>query len=449
MSENQNIYWNKFENALKLLIFKTQKVLNDFYNDNNYPTTERFAWLGNGGALTGKEIELNEHFLAVWNAEKEIESLHEYQTLINTVSNDTNLNNLLNGYEITNNSFHQIDLREYIKSILSEYFTHLELSKLNEDEFFRYFFVELKNILTATEFEVTFVAHLQGFLSDIDEININNRIKLKKLSLVESNDLYGDESFYVNSNYIRYMHVLTSKCTYYRKFQKNNPDGHIATFPEKDILSGFDETLDILRIYKSGYINIDRILNYRVKWDSIYLMSGSIKSTETLIDKEYYISKNEMVDLETFFDNYKSLFQSTNKKFINSFKWLSNSSTKTNIDDRFLDYMIVLEALYLENRAELAFLLALRIAYYLEDEYLKRNYLFELIKKAYRIRGDMVHQGISLPEQVETNNRKLSGKKFVDEISNVVYRTIKKIILNSKQKFPVNADEWNKIILSG
>ena len=111
--------------------------------------------------------------------------------------------------------------------------------------------------------------------------------------------------------------------------------------------------------------------------------------------------------------------------------------------------MIVLEALYLEERMELSYRLPLRIAFFLEDEYLKRNNVFQLIREAYKIRSKMVHDGIPLPEQVKINNSTMPRKRFVDDISNVVYRTIYKIISNFDPKFPLKSEEWDKIILSG
>lgn len=72
-------------------------------------------------------------------------------------------------------------------------------------------------------------------------------------------------------------------------------------------------------------------------------------------------------------------------------RWIKSKHPYASLPDRFIDLRIALEALYLEDRAELGYRLATNAAWYLGRDVDERATYFSTAKKAYNRASDAVH----------------------------------------------------------
>lgn len=452
MHRRNTIRWPRFKESLNTYAFASLQVIQGcFPNEGDYPTTYRWEWLDRSGGLHGEYVALNDHRLAVLGQEKELKKLPEYQNLLEVISQESKLSYFLNGYVVTNNMVSRIDAKSIIQTFLTEFFNRLEKSD-DGTGIFEEFYSEFESALTRTEIEIQVLAHLHGLYSDLETFNLENDIDLKKLSLSELNKVFGDYSFYSDSNYTTHPYALISSCKYRRSIQREYPKKTDSNFPENEVIRKMYEILGILRLYENGFIDIDRIIITPKNWeiDTYGGMQG--KSIDFFVHDGFNLYHDKIESFSKFYDSFKSSRSTALKKFRNAFRWLANSSTKRNDGDKFLDYMIVLESLYLEDRIELSYRLPLRVAYFHESEYSKRDNVFSLLRKAYKVRSEMIHDGIPLPTRLQIKSYEKSYEIrhdiFLEEIAKIVYKTIRRIVFSQGNGFPSKA-EWDKLILSG
>lgn len=447
-SSQASICWPKFKQALKEFVFVAVDLVNSaFESPKEYPKSVRWEWREG----LGDEREIKNHKLAVWRIERQLAKLAEYQQLLKVIGEERNLKSYLNGYEITGHSTSHIEEKYILQNFLSEFLSKIE-SKNNKSQCYCQLYPEFESALARTEIEIQIIAHLQGFYSNIESYQINDEIELKKLSWSELNELYGEEAFYREGSYHKYRHMLKSTCKWKRSISSTYPSQTEASFPEQDVINRMQTIVEIMRTFAPGYLNIDNTSYSPVKFEINSHGGGSISSTETLFGDPIVINTSDLEEFEQYYKKYLEFKPSENKKLSNAFRWLSNSSIKKNLDDKFLDYMIVLESLYLEERNELAYRLPLRAACLLEKDYLERNKTFRLLRKGYSLRSSMVHDGKLIPREIKIDTpdftRTYRNEDFVNEISSIVYRTIRKIVISGGDDFPSNSDDWDKLILS-
>jgi len=444
--------WDRFNNLLKDFTFSAaQTINNNLVSTGYYPKITQWIWHQDKyGYLRIKETEVKEHSLAVFECQEIIEELDEYKALISFIRSDNALDNIMNGFEVFSDYGSTIRDKFVVLRFLEEYLTriadnHDTVSCYNE------LYSDFKLALERKKLKRKVVAHLQGLISDIDEYKFKNGIMLKKFSFNDLNDTY-KENFYVKGMYSRYGFFLTSIYTTPRKIFKSKPSKLKLYSTRHDVVSKMESIVNLLRLFKPGYIEIDHILDTFVNFEIDNHTRGQGKNSEEFACNPLLFNKNELNKFEKFYNNYERLKTSENKKFDNSFRWLSNISTKQNKEDRFLDYMIVLESFYLEGKQEFAYRLALRVAYTLGADFTSRIKYFRIVKKAYDLRSKMVHQGKSLPKKIEFRdkdfNKSFSKENFIDNIEEIIYLTVEKIV-NEYTKFPVISSNWDKLILSG
>jgi len=97
-------------------------------------------------------------------------------------------------------------------------------------------------------------------------------------------------------------------------------------------------------------------------------------------------------------------------------------------EERIIDYMIALEALYTGDIQELAYKLALRAAFFLGKTKEDRNNIFDILKKAYTVRSQIVHGQEPKDEFILQTGRTLDIYGLAKEAEEILRQSIKKLI---------------------
>jgi hypothetical protein len=95
---------------------------------------------------------------------------------------------------------------------------------------------------------------------------------------------------------------------------------------------------------------------------------------------------------------------------------------------QLIDLMIAFEALYIADDKELGYKMAARSSFLLGETPEQRNRIFLILKKAYDLRGKVVHGG-DLPDRIEiSKGSQLSSLEFASEIRGFLRHSIKRFI---------------------
>lgn len=120
-----------------------------------------------------------------------------------------------------------------------------------------------------------------------------------------------------------------------------------------------------------------------------------------------------------------------------------DSHHRVNQEDQLLDLVIALEALYGGERDQ-AGDVALRAAHRLQDEYDSKAEPYEVVRRAYKGRNNVVHANR------RSHGVKASIQLAIDQLlgtSEVVTRAIRRELLG-RERGDVDALDWNRIVLN-
>lgn len=181
----------------------------------------------------------------------------------------------------------------------------------------------------------------------------------------------------------------------------------------------FDNVVTSLRILKSS--GIYRSEEIKTEPITFHPMSGT--SVRQPLHKTVATGEKcslDASDIDELNDIYKHVESEKNTRFIVATRRLSSGNERPGLEDKLIDYMIGLEALYLpDGNQELSFRLGLRTALVLETEAKKQKETFNFVKQAYNTRSSIVHGSKykldeTIIERVEGMLR-LSIKKWIED----------------------------------
>ena len=152
----------------------------------------------------------------------------------------------------------------------------------------------------------------------------------------------------------------------------------------------FDQVINSLRILKLSGVYRD----HRIKTEQITFHPLSGTSTRspffenTVLGEKCKIKKTDVALLCEIFD---FLCNENDSRFKVASRRLSLGIERKSLEDKLIDYMIGLEALYLpDGSAELSFRLSVRVAFLLSSKIERKN-TYEFLKKIYDVRSSIVH----------------------------------------------------------
>ena len=147
---------------------------------------------------------------------------------------------------------------------------------------------------------------------------------------------------------------------------------------------------------------------------------------KTVIGEKCVIEEKEISELKTILE---FLINEKDSQFIVAQRRLSLGRERKELEDRLIDYMIGLEALYLpDGNQELSFRLSLRMAFLLRTDPSDRKEMYSFAREMYKTRSNIVH-----------------GNKYdlnVGEISKLeeLLRESVKLWIKDKNNFSTNKD---------
>lgn len=137
-----------------------------------------------------------------------------------------------------------------------------------------------------------------------------------------------------------------------------------------------------------------------------------------------------LTDLPFAYSAVRSL--NTHKGLSLALRRVTQSAARNYPEDRILDLMIAVEALFLPGeRLELGYKLSVRSAYYLAPkDPEQRRRIYEIMKAAYSVRGGVAH-GAPIDDHVKLLGKDVPISDFLDEVEVLVRLALRKRILET------------------
>ena len=274
---------------------------------------------------------------------------------------------------------------------------------------------------------------LLGFDSEVEEINLKEGLRIRRVSEDEIVELWRRSSWFRGLAEFSGFGLLPLKYVLelFTEALKLSGDEEYIMELESDL--EFDKVISALRLFKKGWVDYPFIIQKAsptLSSETSYYMKGSKRTVHTNLPFRisYKLSKEETEDLSEF---YRRIHNKIDCSEI-PLRRFNETYTRRSIEDKLVDYMISFESLYLtgEEKMEMAYKLAHRVSLLLSTEKEKRKQIFQEMKKAYSLRSDIVH-GRKV-KKIRIANKEYSLSDFVQKIEEHLRLSIRLFLEISK-----------------
>ena len=380
----------------------------------------------NGNLPPGEHLMLNNN-----SYDKKISDLAEFGECVRLMENDKEIKRLLNMAVGTRTTCLVIiqDTYQCILQFIKRYYQ--KNTTYSEDLFNRYYLL-FEDLFYSDSFSLKDSSKLHNFQCDRDKINLSNEINITRTEVCSTlegknigthhMDACTDSGFYIVRKY-------REEKIYGQQDPKLSIPDHSVT--SRRVI--FDDVVNALRLLKHSDIFRGRTIatEFTTFHPSLSVIYNSLKSSygdpgETCVIN----NKNDTIalgDLGEIFHFIQSAHKNKkDNRFLIALRRLSSGMSECYDEDKLLDYMIGLEALYLPGiNQELTFRLALNVALASELDKQKRKDIYKFIKKMYGYRSKISH------------GNQLKGNDFRDDVVKLeeVLRNSLKLWINDRCHF--------------
>lgn len=233
------------------------------------------------------------------------------------------------------------------------------------------------------QFVYTYFAPIALLSFDTNTIELGSGLTIRRMNPDEVNTIFGDD-FALQSAPVRdfttFNHVIECRIEQ-SKFGELN--GRI------------ESVVSALRLFMQSGVGISSIVQEPPQqvWGTMMLSSSSGTMTVNLLGGTCRLSAEEVSQFKAFHERFLDLRELIAKKEYMSLalRRYNSALDERQLEDRIIDFMIALEALYSSDARELRYRLSLRVATFLGKSDREREEILEFMKKAYDARSEIVH----------------------------------------------------------
>jgi len=417
-----------FYGKTKIFVIKSLEVLEKIKDRDGIPLSpsgEEIAISKN--STTSRFVQKPDFLHFIFNNWEKIKELLEYGECTKCMHENETINKHLDTLVgIAGHGRFRLKTDTYLQGFILKLISESESLKFNEKIFMEYF-EKLRNFFTNDKIQVSSLAPLEGFTADINEIPLNNKLRIFKLPTHKLEELlrngrcmsipdlgmlslsFGIERIFVADKIIG---VKLGRLT-------DTPT------PKMETRQIFDEVISALRLFKPGTVGYNFIRSEALDWNPASVTSlSSGKFTYPYFGK-YHLKTDEIEDFKDFL---KELNDKKKAKFLDvPIRYFNYAHTRERPEDKLIDYMIAFEGLFIKEKAELSYRLSLRVTAFLGENRDEKGAIFTLMRRSYDLRSDIVH-GSSYSKNIEINGEKLSLGELVSRVEELLRKSIKKSI---------------------
>jgi hypothetical protein len=245
--------------------------------------------------------------------------------------------------------------------------------------------------------QFTYLALLDRFSSDTDELDLsyeNITLRIRKIPRKEIADfLLRSESLIPFVKQQFEIAIEFSDDMYWMVYYLEVEDSREAMVRASNAVDEeIQKILLALRLFKEGCI---RIVFDVKKGRHIATMLTSFKWLSTT-ERVYLLKKSEIPILKDFLEEFSMIAwekKESKTPLSIALNRFTDGYERTRLEDKVIDYVVGLEALYLRGEApgEFGYKMSHRASVLLSDNMEKQREIFEAVKKSYTLRSKIVH----------------------------------------------------------
>ncbi|MCK4459533.1 MAG: hypothetical protein KAU52_07410 [Methanosarcinales archaeon] len=339
---------------------------------------------------------------------------------------------------------------EYNSNVFSEVYSEFE-SEIHAEKWTVRIIAPLINF----EMDDTATIDVEGMKLAFKNYEIDFSFKIRKIPQNEIAEFLGGK--------VKIISNICIDCYYWvEKDSERAPEPTSAFSPEFNDLPHaiLRRILTMLRLFKEGDVELE---NYYIKPISFLPRGLQYRFVPNVLRSvyQYKLSNSGRDDFIDFVGKIENVLSEALRKEGSDFldfalRYYNFAKERETNEDKLIDYMIVFEALYLTDKAELAYRISNRVATLLGEDEQNRQEIFSNIKDSYNLRSVLVHgslfkhtvdkkefdkMGISLSSFQGSNINKFGKHYFKDRYAAQSSHRIIELSLQD-EKIKNLFDEW-------
>ena len=359
--------------------------------------------------------------------EDDIVGLPEFIFLIELMVQDTTLRDKLPGILIDEkepvilSNIETTFIGNWIMPII-ESFAERSQSFVFNDRLCDELYKKYEDFFFVPERDLNPIAPLHNFKSELEVIQLDKNLKIRKIHDKEQKQLWLE-----NFSMIPKFEIPSIKFVLEAQYQVKEHRPDEMTY----INELFDRVISAMRLFKKGTFGYNRITT-KIYW-ACPISKASMGSGKNYYEPfhfaQYELSKGEAEDLVNFWEMFKEVDFKKYRFIELAIRRFNLAHVRKELEDKLIDLMIALEALYLLNTdQELGFKLAIRAAFILGKDKGKseeKEKIYKFLKNAYKIRGGIVHGNKRLEEKIKlSDGEEISAQNFILQLEDHLRQSI-------------------------
>jgi len=287
-----------------------------------------------------------------------------------------------------------------------------------EKEIFDNIYIDYETHLYMPRNSYRYFILLLNFQSESEKIELDGGITIHRVTPDVIEKLWGILQF---SDFFRRHEILNTKFMMEMIYQ--HPKGE--SIDSNIILNIFNKVISALRIYKEGVPYFDRLYHIPLYYPSMDIgATGQIIPRLTISNKKYNLKKEEESEFVKYWKFFKDISENVGKhEYINiALRRFNYALIESEQEDKLIDIMIALEALYLKELDELKYRLSLRIAILLGKTDEQRMIIKNFIGESYKVRSMVVH-GKKI-KKIKIEDKHISLKELILKLKSYLRQSI-------------------------
>jgi hypothetical protein len=320
-----------------------------------------------------------------------LESTNEYKSLSDALAADSQAARHFGQSVLTFQGGGTRTIWDYVKFPLVEQMVRGQDPFLLDTDLFEKGFAAITTFFASNVVQFYCVAPLQNFRNELDEIELGDGLKIRRIKKEESERLLvtlrlsgGGPSFKV----LQFHFVVELLIESPKRFGDSPSDVTANMDPALQV----GKVVTALRIFKEGNVASNSIQTYPAIRGPFGSESTSFQERLTEWGNPLVMKKGEAQAFKEFWDTFKNIEISKTSAVNVALRRFNFAYERTQLEDKLIDLMIAFEALFLkENEASSVHKLTLRFAKLLGKSFEERQGLEKEMKNFYRKRSAIVH----------------------------------------------------------
>ncbi len=390
----------------------------------------RITEFGPGGVFTDTVRKVDWQYFMI-EYEKVLEQLDSYQQALRAMIDDQTIAKHFNTTVGTPGTGRRIEGPECLRWFVAQLLEKQQGFDFQES-IFQKIYEEFEDFFYRDTFEYKVVCPLHNFKMQAEPVALSPKFSIIKFSTKEKERMLAKSGQLGSFGHLNIYNEFALEIYVEAPKVIGGLPGDLAeNGPLGVARRAFDDVCDALRLFKNGAVHYGEYWMEPISWNPIGAQSAwpGWGAPGRLYGDIYSLSDDEVPIFLEFWKSPRKGLMEKNKNIMIAFNRLNFGYERLRPEDRLIDFMIGLEALFLFGvRDELRYRLSLRAAALLGDTPENRERVFNDLYNAYDQRSSIAH-GDSPDKDIKIGGSKIPFGELVNRVEEHLRSAIKEFLV--------------------